>query len=487
MAENRTLGRIALASSTLALGLLSFQYPLSSPVPIGGDAPAHIQAARHPFRPPPWRLVSAPWSIFRPPYPLSQGLFTLTRALPFPWATRFTVWMGLGHFATGLAIGAVLFRLAGRSEAAVGMALWAATTVGVLPFFRAGTLHQLWSLFFAMLFLLAVISGSSWRQLIALGAIILAHPATAVVVGLAASLTLPPLILARWTRPRVLRPLWSAAIILGVAVGLLLLIARFADQHPYIGISPDRLYRSVWEVLGTRFSLALIVAPLGFARIAASSDVRKSARAFLLTFGVLSCFLAFNRSFGFGVWEQRLFPYAVLAGTLFGSVGLIRLARLALPNAWIRAGFLSVLLSAVLLAATNDAGAMYRQFRNPERSSLLPAERAAYEWMRERLPSRAVILVSEKRGRGNEWIPVIADRGIYGEQYSGPNPAARALLRGSVEEIIATLPRTPATHAIVYRSFEDAPQVYADHPELFRVVYENTAVVLFALPAHPPP
>jgi hypothetical protein len=485
----QTLSNAHIAALTIAiliLAVFSFQYPVSMSAPLGGDVQTHIQVARYPFEAPPYQIASQEDALRKSRYPLAAGMFAATRILPLSWENRFMVWMALGHIAAGLAIGLVAFRIAGPWAAALAMVFWAIATMGVLPFFRAGTMPQLWSMPFLLLFLERLLKRSLWWSVLPLIATYYTHPATFAVAALSLALAAPALFVWRYV-PRI--P-WQKTIVFFstavIASGILSLFMIFPERFPFATFSADEPWHDLLRLLHTQLGPVFLLAPFGIAAVASAKHIPLGARIMALTFGVISMILAINNSFGGAVPEKRLLPYAMAAAAVFGAVGLHHLLTSHIANSWTGRAIAAGIVAALVWGGWNTTKAFYVQYDTCDISAPCPtmttAEREAYEWMDVHLHSDAVVAVQENRQRATEWIPVIANRGLAARRFSGGGARAAAVLTGSCEEVVRAISRTHATHAAFYKLWDEVPEAYFNNEELFPLLYENEEVLVFAFP-----
>lgn len=474
------IGSITLRQDWIAVGIalmvlvgFSYQYPASMSTPVGGDAAHHIQQAKH------WNTGQA--------YPLSMAMLAATGHItPASWETSFMLWAAFGHIAAGIIIGLVIYRLYGLMPAAIGIALWGSTTMDVLPFFRAATIPQLWSMPFLLLSIERLLNRSVGWALFLLVVTYYVHPLSFAIGAIITALALPSIV--GWQLPEWL-PRRSIAIAATFLAGTVALLSFLIVPHlfPYADLVWEEPWHNMVRLLSTHFGPAMILAPFGAAAIAFSSRISPSSRVTILAFGLISILLAASDMFGGVIPVKRLIPYGVAATAIFGAVGIYTLLR-SFPGAVYIQKTIAVLLVLFILGnGWFTAQSAYNEFESGCISpytcpTVLHAEREAYEWMRDHLPSHAVIAVEEGRGRATEWIPVIAERRMIAPHVSGQ--WVHGIFEGSCAEIVTlmTMEFPVPTHAIIYTAKEMIPTAYLEHAELFPIIYSNNRVLLFELP-----
>lgn len=443
--------------------ILAFQYPFSVSVPIGGDAPSHVATALS-IR----RLVVSP-------YPLSSFLFTLTRLIPATWLLRFTIFMALGYSISGIMLALVLKKMAGNLAAVIGMIFWSVATWDVLPFYRDGTMAQLWSIPFLLLLFYAFLNKNKKLSIIAFVCIYFAHPATFAMVTLPLVLLAPAFIL----RKTGLTKKVTIFITIVIATFVALIFIIFPKYFPYANVVEFVQYLSLKDFLETRIGILFICAPLGLIIFYASKNQTGIEKLFLLTFAVLSFFTTFNSLFGVGAWERRFAPYFIIVLIIFGSIGLANIFKTALPQKSLLSAVIILLVFILGSQAWISAQGYYRLF-NEVRSSLHKDELTAYQWIKTNLPANAIIAQTLTRGRGIEWLPIFANRQNSIPGYSYRTVKLFANCQTILTELKGLIPRP--TFALFYVWTERVPKTFKDNPLIFPLIYKNAEVVIYQLP-----
>lgn len=465
---------MAIIASVIVLVAFSFQYPAVMPSPIGGDAAIHVRRT----------MDGTMGSV----YPLSMALFSAgARIIPASWETSFVVWMALGHVATGLAIGLILYRIGGKWPAVFGMLFWSAATMNVLPFFRAATMPQLWSMVFLLLTIERFIKGSVWWGALALVATYFAHPVSFAVGALVAALALPTLFTFRWLPDVFPRRTIALGITLLSGGAVLMIFLLFPSTFPFADLAWDEPWHNMLRLLSTHFGPVLLLAPVGAVIFAVQRRTPLPSRLVLLVFGTLSVMLSLNDTFGGDIPVKRFIPYGIATAAIFGALGMYHLVSGISPHRWAK-GVLTALMLAILLTnGWNIAQSAYQEFASGctvpyTCPAVRHAEREAYEWIHANLPEDAVMVVAEGRGRATEWIPVLAERNVAAPRFSGQ--WADTLLTGSCADMFAIIARDKqtATHAVLYKTGDIIPQLFTDYPNLFSTIYENEDVIIIAFP-----
>lgn len=447
----------------ILLFVLAFQYPFSVTVPIGGDAPSHVATAQH------LKLLLVS------PYRLSSLLFAAMGALPMSWLFRFTVFMAIGYTLSGLLLALLLRKIADNLTATLGLVFWAVSVWDVLPFYRDGTLAQLWSIPFLLLFFYAASTQRKKLLFVAWVCLYFAHPATFAIVSLVL-LLITPYHAIKTKYGGIIMPLLAttALAFLGILIFFL-----FPKYFPYSNISEFVKYISIKDFLETRVGTLFFLAPLGLLAFFSNNKLNIFTKQLLLGFAVLSFFTTFNSLLGVGAWERRFAPYFILSLIIFGAIGLSSVLKEAIPQKFLL--FVVVLFLSISLAshAWLSSAGYYRHF-NGDRASLHSDELKAYQWIDVNLPAKAVVLQTLNRGRGIEWLSVFSKRNNYVLDYQ---PVHYSLL-ASCAEILKDLPKikTKITYAIFYTWTERPPQSYLQNPAIFPLIYKNPEVEIYKLP-----
>ncbi|MDO8512114.1 MAG: hypothetical protein Q7S57_02485 [bacterium] len=461
----------------IILSVFSFQYPLTSKLPLGNDAPTHIQNARYPISAPPFSTVADRFAPFKTTYRLSSSLFALARFLPFSWPQRFMIWMALGHLLTGLLLGYLLRKFAGLIPAFIGMVFWSISVVGVLSFVQIGFMPQLWSMIFLLLFFEKLHAKSKIGVGLSLIAMWFAHPGTFIVCALALVITLPQYIFSKLDRVNETACTWKRVTVsVASALLLILLFIAFKRWPSYIALETEfNVFRTISEILKSQIGIIVPFTPIGLIIFSRLNSISKFFRLYLVTFGALSIVLGFNSLLGIGILESRFFPFAIISIIIFGSIGIWKVLQTAFAFGPLRYLVLTVILAVAIFQGWHTAGAY---FANPgidkTYQQLQPNQVEVFGWIKQNLPSNAVIAQNDSLGDGViRWLPVLTDRGTTNGGYLNKNSCA---------DVMNLLTQSSATYMLYFKKFETMSTAYETNPLLFKKVYDTEEAVIYELP-----
>lgn len=463
MTNNKFIDRLFILFGICFLVAISFQYPFSTNVPIGGDAPYHTQSANSISK-----LMSSP-------YPLSSLLFSLTRIIPVSWLLRFTIFMAVGYAVSGILLAAILRKLAGNLAAIFGLIFWSVSVWDVLPFYRDGTMAQLWSIPFLLLLFLATINRQKKLFIFYLICVYFAHPATFAIVALTLTLVTPYF----WLRKKTANVYLVCGTTVLISIATISVFFAFAKYFPFARINEFSRYLALKDFFETRVGILFFTAPIGFIIYYSSEKLNDFAKYLFLTFGVLSFLSSFNSLIGVGAWERRFVPYFIISLIIFGAIGLSNILKNTFRIKLIQ-NIVVVLLFFTLGTHVWFSAQGYYKIFSGERSSLHNDELASYQWIDANLPLNALIAQTTTRGRGVEWLPVFANRETYIPDY---DPHGLKLF-DSCNKILTDLKKLkPSTPFALFHTWtEQAPTAYLQHPELFPLIYRNPEVEIYRLP-----
>jgi len=444
--------------------LLSFQYPFSVSVPIGGDAPYHIVIAKKLF------------GFAGTPYPLSSFLFGFSRILPTSWLFRFTFFMAFGYAISGFLLAILLHKISGRLPAILGIIFWSISTWDILPFYRDGTMAQLWSIPFLILLFYAILNNQRILFGITLICIYFAHPATFAPIALILVLLIPFYLLRKINVGKY--PTIFAILIISALT--IFVFNKFPTHFPYASTLEFTHYLSLKDFLETRIGIMIVCAPLGFIVFSSSSIGTRFGKIFLMTFSVMVFFSTFNSMLGIGAWERRFVPYFVVILIFFGSLGLTHLLRNTVPHKSIQYVIILFLVATLGSHAWFSSQGYYRIF-NGDRSSLHESEKTAYEWIDQNLPKNSVIVQKIARGRGIEWLPVFANRETLIPEYQLNGVNVFSSCNTTLQDIAKI--NSENSYVLFHTWTEKVPGYYQNNSELFPLTYENNEVKIYRLPA----
>ena len=469
------LSTISIIAALTLLLIFSLQYPFSSSFPMGADANVYIQLAQ--------RLMNAPQApndalnVFKESvYPLTHTLFTLSVILPTDWPTRFIWWASLGQILSGLALGLLLYRLNGWPSAAAGMAIWALTPITVNGHFEDGTIAQLWSLVFLLIFFERLLTRKYWGATAAFIATALSHPITGAVLVTSIFASTPLLIniIAQHTKNTLRTITYSLVFILSLLVPTIIFILKHPNALSIITTSAP--YRTPIEYLDPPFGLFALIAPIGLFILIKKTPRLTFFSAILYTFIFFSILLALNNFIGVGVWAMRLHTYLILSIAILSSIALPTIINQALNKTSTKIIFLTLLFSALSLHYWQKTSHVYAWYEEPSNHGrLLAEERLAMDWMEDNLITGSYI-ISSQTTRHSEWIRVFTRFPLAHITSNDP------LLYLKDQELHDFAYNHNGTQLIVFKYVEDIPEQILQHPEWFPVIYNTKAIAIIAMP-----
>lgn len=453
---------ILLAASIILLLALACQYPASTTFPIGGDAAAYVgkmtTILHYPLRA--IGVITSSW------YPGMFALFAPAALLPFiDWPTRFTLWMTLGQIITGLMMGLLCYRIGGLKSAAAGIAVWALTPIVLTPFYEDGTLAQLWSLPWVILFFERYLSGSTIGVLIALLLVTLTHPISGLVLFITITLAAVPL----WNiRLQISAQSRSIVHYLLIVCGLMTicLITIFTLRSAVFSIEAKNEHSAYAQELSQGsflpWSLLALVGYISLARKYASSPDK------IILFGsftFISFLLAFNDLLGVGFWTPRLASYLLLA-VIMGAAYILPIAgEQVWKKQWLYVVFFLLLFSSLGSGVWRENSARYNYYESPSRyGRLLRGERSAITWLQANVPTGSQIY-SSMENRNTEWISALSTL------------PWTPITSDPVQHIINTS-KNVGGYAIYFTHRENLPTEYVTDTIHYRVLYHNDAAAV---------
>lgn len=456
----------AVGASIGLLIAMALQYPFSVTFPIGPDAPAHIRDALKITKEYPGdsKGVSI---LTHSPYPLSILLFNTTRILPISWAERFTWWIAMGHIAVGLSLGLFIYRIHSWQAAAIAMSIWAPLTMVFNNHFASGTLPQLWSLAFLLLFLERFAARSVIWSSVLLLIVLFSHPITAILLTLAFLVVLP----SYWLNWKHLdaRERRLVQVITYILTVILAYIAYTYILRGPIHIFWDGAHLEFQKLITSEIAPWILLSIPGWIIVQRVSSMRPMTLALWNTLYFLTLVLAINEQFGVDIWTYR-FRSTVAIMVIGGiSIGLLEITRYAFQNKFIRGSFITLLLTSIALFSWSTNAAAYalheKKFNH--------GEITAMQWM-QTLPSNSII-ASTNIDRVSEWVPIYSKH-LYQEL----NPEDKLFsLHG--DELAAYVASVPYTHVIFLLRRESVPENFIANPNVFTQIYSKDKVTIFTI------
>ena len=453
---------IMLAASCLLLIALAWQYPASTTFPIGGDAATYITHVRtilnHPTQT--FNILRGSW------YPTMYAILSPAALIPFiDWPARFTLYMALGQIATGLAIGWLCYRLNGVKSAAFGIALWALTPVILTPFYEDGTLAQLWSLPFFILFFERLLANSPWGILITLMLVTTTHPISGVVLLITIAIASPSL----WRiRTHLFAPEKKFInIILIISSSIFVLFCGLLIFHykTFTIAYPPEHSSYTQELYHGFFASWVALAVIGYL---AMVNKLKSKPQNLILIGSLifaTLLLAFNDYAGVGFWTRRLTPYLVIVTIAGAAYILPKLCNQVLVKNWLTVTVFIVLFASLGISVWNENAPRYRFYEAPGNyGRLLLGEEASILWLKNNVPPNSHIY-STIANRNTEWIPALT---LLTWIPFEPDPVQQ----------IKNHQDQAHSYVVYFKQREKVPPQYLNDPSHYKIIYQNNSAII---------
>lgn len=462
---------LALGGSVFFLLLLASQYLFSATFPVGGDAARYITVTRtflnaHNEWDNVVHILKHEW------YFLAYFLLSLTAWLPTEWPIRFILWAVFGQIAIGIALGMLLYRIAGWRGAAAGIALWGITPFTAHRHFEDGTIAQLWSYFFLLLFFERWLRGSWIWAMLFFVATILTHPVSGLIliVTLGVSL-LPTWIIRSQLLPRPRRVLRFVALGYGI-LGLCLLVLFWRRQTiiQFVSSQQNRSYETPFDFIEGIFVPILWLAIPGIAVLWNKLLRHPHFLVLLVAFTGVVGALNLNASFGDSVWIPRVIPYFIILCIMSAACVIPFLLRKAFPFPSLRGGVAVLLFTFLGLSTWNHNTQIYAFYESPSRYARIhPDEIAAIEWAGTHLPPDSS-LVTSTVNRHSEWIPVLTNLHWLGKE-------ERELLDKDYLESLKS--SRDQVYLMFFLRREPIPPIVEHNPQEFIPIFRNNGVVIF--------
>lgn len=467
---------IGLTASILFAVSMLLQYPLATSFPIGGDAVRYIE-----------RLQSAGQILqngqivlglkeftTNTHYPGAQAIFAVSSLLPLSWPDRFLWWVVLGHLATAIAIGLLLYRLASWQSAAIGIAGWSLTTIGLTRHIEDGTLAQLWSLAAVALFLHQAVRGSFLGMAVLAALTTLIHPYSGLVLILTYLASLPGLVRARSYLTAGQQRLLPSALAVG---GLLLLVGVYVawqSREVLVSLStPVSSFRNLGAIKSP-FGPFLVAAPLGLVLLLTS---RRSVfvKIIITSFALVSTLLTFNEIFGTGILIHRFQSYFIMAATILAGLALPFLAHRLFSFRLPKTIFFVLLFLSCGLATWHANIPVYEFYEGPSNNArIAPGAVAAIEWLRDNASSDSLV-VSTDTDRHSEWIPILS--GLSWEGLAANHPLWHAS-PDRLQELVGTY---NYNYVMFFLGREKPVEQFEAGLARYPIVFENAGAVVLKL------
>lgn len=466
MQSSRIVPYMGLGLATLLLIAMALQYPLSVTFPIGPDAPAHIRDALKLTKEYPGD-TSGIKTLIGSPYPLSVAMLSATRIIPISWADRFTWWMTMGHIAVGLALGLFIYRIHNWQAAAIAIGIWAPLTMVFNNHLASGTLPQLWSLAFLLLFLERFAAKSVIGSSVLLLIVLFSHPITAVVIILTLLIVLPSYWLNREhlniKEQRLLQVITTTIVII---VGYILYAYILRESISLFWSGPHIEFK---KLLNSEIAPWIVLSIPGWIILQRISLMRPMMVTLWNTLYFLILALAINEHFGVDIWTYRFRSTLIIVSLVGIGIGLSHLTQLVFQTKIARFVFTVLIISSVALLCWQHNAIVYATHEK----KFNHGEIIAMQWMQS-LPNNSII-ASTNIDRVSEWVPIYSKH-LYQEL----NPEDKLFsLHGDALAIYVK--SASYTHVIFLLRRESVPENFTANPQLFSPIYEQGGVSIFSI------
>lgn len=465
--QNKNWLKIILLSVACAcLIAAAIQYPLSTRFPIGPDAPAHIRDALKLTNEYPGDH-SGITTLLNTPYPFPVLTFNIMRIVPISWPDRFTWWMTIAHIAVGLALGFLLYRIHSWQAAVIGISIWAPLTMTFNNHFQSGTLPQLWSLVFLILFLERFAAKSIVWSVLLLFIVMLSHPITAVLLTLTLLATLP----AYWANYKKFdaQEQKLLKIISGIVVLIFCTIVYTYVFHSPLHSFWDGSHIEFRDLAFSNIAPWVLLSIPGWIIMQSVIKMRPMMLSLLNTFSVLTLVLAINEWFGVDIWTYRFRSTLIIVSIIGLSIGLLHLVRLTFTSKLSRGIFIALAIGSITLLCWQGNAAAYANNEKSKKTS----DFAAMAWMQE-LPKNSFI-TSTNVDRVSEWIP------LYSKHPYEELTLKNALFTLQGDDLTRYIRAIRCTHVIFFLRREVVPENFIANPNLFVPIYKKDGVIIFAI------
>ncbi|MDA1169086.1 MAG: hypothetical protein O3A36_02000 [bacterium] len=463
---------MGLGLAVLLLAAMALQYPLSATFPIGPDAPAHIRDALKLTKEYPGD-ASGIKILLRSPYPLSVAMLSATRILPISWPERFTWWITMGHIAVGLMIGLFVYRIHDWQAAAIAISMWAPLTVTLNNHFESGTLPQLWSLAFLLLFFERVAARSIAGSVTTFLLVLISHPITAVLVVLSATVSLPILFI--YKSKLLLQEQRQTKILLGSLI-IIYITSIVAFLHRYSSTTYwSGPHFPFHDIVTSPLSILLLLSIVGL--IAMQKYLRKNIPLQVLfnSFQIITILLALNNLFGVDIWTYRFRSSVIVIMCISAAIALQALTSIVFTRKTTRVLFISSIIGIIALYAWQHNASVYARYEADDKYRRIhPDEKGASIWMKNHIP-RDSFIVSTNVNRFSEWIPLYSN--IRWEEIGASHP----LFNATNVELAGYVPKTAYTHIIFFLRREQIPVNIQSNPQMFENIHTNDGAIVYKI------
>lgn len=463
---NKSAFGILVAGALLLLIIIALQYPLSTTFPMGGDAPAYIMTVKHFLNfsnfPTNFSALTGSW------YPLSDLILLPWAFIPLSWPMRFVWWAALGQIMTGLCFGWFMYRTFGRMEAIASVGIWAITPIIAISHFEDGTIAQLWSYAFVLLFLERFHANKPKTALIILLLVCLAHPVTGLTIFLVLVTTLPAL----WFLHKQLPPEQKKTVLtisLGICAAILIGSVVALTKHQAISQITDQSNSYWFDFITSSFQPVILLSPLGF--ILLQKYLRKSLPTLILLdiFILTTIALAFSNVPHLGSWSLRFVPLVIVSITVLGSIALKKCLTAIFKVPSLISLSLLMLFAGVGILVWDNNSRVYAFYESPARYARIhPDEIAAISWMQNNIPAASNVVASISN-RHSEWIPALSSLNLISM------PENKIMLRKAGYDISED---SQVKYFIFFLRRESVPKYMLIDPERYRVIFQNKGAVV---------
>jgi hypothetical protein len=463
---------IVITCAILLLTAMASHYAIATTFPIGGDAASYIRKATAVLSAN--SIVSATQKIARSQYPLAITAVVSSAALPLSWPERYVTLMVLAQICVGLGFGWFLWRVAGWPAAALGIAFWSLSLTEFNPHFEDGTLAQLASLLWLLLFLERVVAGSpAWAGFFALAALA-THPLTGVLLIASLILSLPGLWLFHAHLPPARRQLILVLSIIVLLVTLFIFYLMFKGSLHAIDATGSATL-DLKNSIRSRFGPIILLAVPGWFIMQKNLGRKPDVLLIVNSLIALSVVLSLGNLIGLDLWTIRFRSYFVMVVTILAAIALPILTDAVWKSKIIKYTFCAGFISAIAVLSWQYDKGIYHRYESPSSHLRLhPDEAESMTWMRNNLPPNSFIATSYSN-RHVEWIPILANvtwDGFHDNEL---------FWRANDDQLQHLVRDAGLTHVAFFTYYEGVDDRFSNTDE-FPIVFKNNGVTIIRLP-----
>ena len=328
------------------------------------------------------------------------------------------------------------------------------TPIALTSFFEDGTMAQLWSLPWVVLFFERLAARSIKGMALTFFLATFSHPITGLIILITIILTSPLLWIGREyldTKEKMLRNTYSY----GAGIAIIGALVIFASRYSIfsLGFQPESS-KYIPELFHGFFLPWTIASIYGWYILLNTHKKNVVLIYSLASFFFVSLLVGSNNQLGIGFWTSRLNVYATICIIVGGSIGFTHLLGSLRPK-WLIAPFAATLLISLTGSIVYDNQNIYKRNESETVTTRINKhELQAIVWLKENAPLSARV-ISSAETRHYEWVPVLS-----GLSWNSETP-------------------NPYTLRIFFTRREKVPEYILQQPERYRLEYENKGAAIF--------